>query len=114
MFEMMSGELLPPDEVARVNALRRAEHEVVLGVWELLLTEPAERIAATVDEALAGYRAHPLPYLAIFGIDPGEGYEDWLSQRIPSATVESWADHGHNPPQVAPERFVARLRRFWS
>lgn len=114
MFETMSGELLPPDEVARVNALRRAEHEVVLGVWELLLTEPAERIAATVDEALAEYRTHPLPYLAIFGIDPGEGYEDWLSQRIPSATVESWADHGHYPHLVDPERFVARLRRFWS
>lgn len=30
MFEMMSGELLAADEVARVNALRRAEHEVVL------------------------------------------------------------------------------------
>jgi len=113
MFEMMSGEMLSADEVARVNALRRAEHEVVLGVWELLLTEPAEQIAATVDGALAGYRAHPLPYLAVFGIDPGEGYEDWLSQRIPGAAVESWADHGHYPHLVDPDRFVARLRSFW-
>ena len=114
MFEMMSGDLLPADEAARVAGLRRADHEVVLGVWELLLTEPAERIAATVDEALAGYRVHEVPYLALFGIDPGEGYEDWLSQRIPGATVESWADHGHHPHLVDPDRFVERLRSFWS
>ena len=40
------GDLLAADQVVRVNGLRRAEHEVVLGSWELLLTQPVEQIAA--------------------------------------------------------------------
>jgi len=118
MFEMMMGELLPPPEQTRVNDLRRAEHEVVLGVWELLLTEPVESIAATVDAALAGYAGRQVPYLAVFGIDPGPGYADWLATRIPGASVEYWADgdtgFGHYPHLVDPDRFAARLREFWT
>jgi pimeloyl-ACP methyl ester carboxylesterase len=113
MFELMMGDRLAAAEVARVNGLRRASQEVVLGVWELLLTEPAETIATTVDAALSGYSGRSAPYLALFGLDPGDGYADWLGERIPGAIVEYWADHGHYPHLVDPERFVARLRAFW-
>jgi pimeloyl-ACP methyl ester carboxylesterase len=114
MFEMMMGDRLSADEAARVNGLRHADHEVVLGVWELLLTEPVESIAATVDAALAGYAGNDVPYLALFGIDPGDGYADWLGQRIADSTVEYWSDHGHYPHLVDPDRFVARLHDFWN
>ncbi len=113
MFEMMMGDLLPSTEIVRVNNLRRADHEVVLGVWELLLTEPVEQIAETVDAALAGYRGRGVPYLALFGLDPGEGYSRWLAERIPGSTVEYWPDHGHYPHLVDIDRFVERLRTFW-
>jgi len=118
MFEMMMGELLPASEQARINGLRRADHEVVLGVWELLLTEPVEQIAAAVDEALAGYAGRDVPYLALFGLDPGDGYAAWLSERIPGSVVEYWSDAdqqlGHYPHLVDPDRFVTRLRDFWT
>jgi pimeloyl-ACP methyl ester carboxylesterase len=114
MFELMMGDRLPADEVARVNGLRRADHEVVLGVWELLLSEPVEQIAATVDAALSGYAGRDVAYLALFGLDPGEGYGDWLAERIPGSTVEYWAGHGHYPHLVDPDRFVERLREFWA
>jgi pimeloyl-ACP methyl ester carboxylesterase len=113
MFEMMMGELLPTDEQRRIGSLRRADHEVVLGVWELLLTQPVEEIAATVDAALAGYGGRDVPYLALFGLDPGDGYDAWLAQRIPGSSVEYWADHGHYPHLVDPDRFVDRLDAFW-
>ena len=114
MFEMMTGDLLSADEQARVNGLRRAEHEVVLGSWELLLTQPVDEIAGAVDAALAGYGGRDVPYLALFGLDPGDGYRDWLAERIPGATVEYWADHGHYPHLVDPDRFVTRLHEFWN
>ena len=60
-------------ERARIADLRRPDHDVILGVWDLLLTSPEAEIAASVDAALAGYRDHPTPYLALFGIDPGDG-----------------------------------------
>ena len=114
MFETMMGGLLDADEAERVNRLRRADHRVVLGVWELLLTEPEEQIEAIVDAALAGYAGNDVAYLALFGIDPGEGYADWLGERIPNSTVEHWSDHGHYPHLVDPDRFVERLQAFWS
>ncbi len=114
MFEMMMGDLLSADEQVRVNGLRRAEHEVVLGSWELLLSEPVEEIAAAVDAALAGYQGRDVPYLALFGLDPGDGYAAWLDERIAGSVVEYWADHGHYPHLVDPDRFVTRLRQFWA
>jgi len=114
MFEMMMGDELSADEIARVKRLRRADHDVVLGVWELLLTEPVEQIAATVDAVLTGYAGRDVPYLAVFGLDPGDGYAAWLDERIPGSVVEYWADHGHYPHLVDPDRFVDRLHAFWT
>jgi len=114
MFEMMMGDRLATGEQTRINALRHADHEVVLGVWELLLTRSEEEIAATVDAALAGYAGNDVPYLALFGIDPGDGYDAWLRDRIANSAVEYWADFGHYPHLVDPHRFVDRLRTFWS
>ncbi len=114
MFEMMMGERLSASERQRVNALRRADHEVVLGVWELLLTEPVEAIAATVEAALAGYDGRNVSYLAIFGLDPGDQYAEWLGKRITDADVEYWEGFGHYPHLVDPDRFVTRLREFWA
>jgi pimeloyl-ACP methyl ester carboxylesterase len=113
MFEMMMGDKLAADEAARVHDLRHADHEVVLGVWELLLSEPVDQIASTVDAALNGYSGRDVPYLALFGLDPGEGYADWLRERIASSAVEYWVDHGHYPHLVDPDRFVERLHAFW-
>ena len=113
MFESMSGTLLSPEERSRVDDLRRPDQEVILGVWDLLLTSPESEIAETVDTALAGYVDHPTPYLALFGLDPGDEYAAWLEQRIPGSQVELWAEHGHYPHLVDPDRFVARLTEFW-
>ncbi len=85
----------------------------MLGVWGMLLTQPADEIDRSIDEALAGYVTEPTPYLALFGLDPGDGYDTWLAERVPGAIVERWADHGHYPHLVDPDRFVARLRDFW-
>ena len=82
-------------------------------MWELILSEPAESIAATVDELLAGWTNSSTPYLSLFGIDPGPEYAGWLADRIPGAGVEVWDDHGHYPHLVDPDRFVSRLRQFW-
>jgi pimeloyl-ACP methyl ester carboxylesterase len=118
MFQMMVGDRLSSSEQERIAGLRRTDPAVVLGVWELLLTEPVEQIAATVDAALAGYVSRHVPYLALFGIDPGDDYAAWLAERIPGSEVEYWADgdvgFGHYPHLVDPDRFVTRLREFWS
>jgi pimeloyl-ACP methyl ester carboxylesterase len=115
LFDSMRGDLLGAEEVARLSSLRHAEQDVVLGVWDLLLTASPEEIAATVDAALAGYRDRtpPTPHLALFGLDPGPDYDEWLGARVPGAVVERWPDHGHYPHLVDPDRFVERLSRFW-
>lgn len=114
IFEMMVGDKLAPAEIARISAARRPDQDVVLGVWELILSAPAEEIASVVDEALAGYSGVDVAYLALFGIDPGEGYGDWLAGHIDGAITEVWPDHGHYPHLVDPDRFVERLDAFWA
>jgi len=114
LFESMMGDLLPEAEQQRVDALRRADQEVILGVWELLLTQPIDEITRTIDEALGGYATAPVPYLALFGIDPGDNYATWVADRVPGAVVEYWAGHGHYPHLVDPDRFVTRLHDFWT
>lgn len=114
LFAMMAGEMIAADEMERINSLRRPDQQVVLGVWDLILTLPVEEIAAIVDGALAGYHGAGVSYLSLFGIDPGPDYGVWLSGHIADATTDVWPEHGHYPHLVDPERFVARLHDFWS
>ena len=112
LFEAMRG-MLPDDEFGRISAARRPDQEVVLGVWELILSSSEAEIDAVVEAALAGYTGQVTPYLSLFGIDPGEGYDEWLGRFIDGAALEVWTDHGHYPHLVDPDRFAARLRSFW-
>jgi pimeloyl-ACP methyl ester carboxylesterase len=114
MFESMQGDLLPHAERDRIGANRRADQEVILGVWDVILTQPVDEISQTVEMALAGYSNRHTPYLALFGIDPGEEYGAWLADRIEGALIDVWTDHGHYPHLVEPERFVDTVERFWS
>ncbi len=113
MFDALAGTMLAADELARINALRRSDRDVVLGVWDQLLTQTVEEIGSTIETALAPYTARPVPYLALFGVDPGPDYSSWLQGHIPGAEVEVWDDHGHYPHLVDPDRFVERLVAFW-
>lgn len=114
MFEMMAGPLAGTAEFDRVTAARRPDQSVVLGVWEMLLTMSEAEVNAVVEAALAGYAGVEVPYLSLFGIDPGEGYGAWLAGHITDAVTEVWPDQGHYPHLVEPDRFVARLHAFWS
>lgn len=108
IFSAMAGPL-PAAEVERLDSLRSLRQDVVLGTWASVLESSEAELDAMV-EALAG--AITVPYLAIHGIDPGEGYTEWLHSLVPSSTVEVWADQGHFPHLVDPARFVARLREL--
>lgn len=114
LFTQLAGDLIDPETMARVNGLRRPDQDVVLGVWAMIFSLSEEEIAGVVEEALSGYAGTTTPYLSLFGLYPGPGYEAWLSGFIPNATVELWPDHGHYPHLVDPDRFVDRLRSFWS
>jgi pimeloyl-ACP methyl ester carboxylesterase len=113
LFAQLSGPLMGTEEFDRITAARRPDQEVVLGVWEMIFAMGEEEIAEVVEGALAGYGGHAVPYLSLFGIDPGEGYADWLTGHIATATVEVWAEQGHYPHLANPDKFVTRLEEFW-
>lgn len=110
LFAQLAGEAITSEEWERVQSNRRADQEVVLGVWDLVLTAPREELAAAVEGAAGGVAC---PYLSLHGIDPGDEYKAWLQRLVPQAQVEVWAGLGHYPHLVEPDRFVARLREFW-
>lgn len=108
IFEQMAGPL-DGAERWRVDHIRQADQEVVLGVWDLMFSATAEEIDAMVDDLAA---AITVPYLSLHGIDPGPGYAEWLIGKIGSATVEVWPDRGHYPHLIEPHRFVERVLAF--
>lgn len=114
LFAQLAGTRIDPETIGRVNANRRADQDVVLGVWELMFTMTEDEINAVVEQALAGYTGKAVPYLSLFGEDPGPDYQSWLSGFVSGAQVELWAGHGHYPHLVDPDRFVERLTAFWS
>ncbi len=87
----------------------RARQDFVLGAWQALFESTDEEIQALVESMLPNLR---VPYLALHGAHPGPGYADWLTSRVPTATVEVWDGHGHWLHLVDPDRFVARVRDF--
>jgi len=113
LFVELAGTKISADAMGRVNALRQPDQDVVLGVWELMFTMTEAEINNVVEGALAGYADKSVPYLSLFGVDPGDGYESWLSGFISGVAVETWHDHGHYPHLVDPDRFTDRLRSFW-
>jgi pimeloyl-ACP methyl ester carboxylesterase len=108
IFDQMAGPL-DGAERWRVDHHRSAEAEVVLGVWQLLFTASAADIDGVVDTLTTEIT---VPYLSLHGIDPGPDYAPWLTDRIPTATVEVWADQGHYPHLIEQQRFVDRVIQF--
>jgi pimeloyl-ACP methyl ester carboxylesterase len=100
---------LPDDERARLRAHSSAEQDVVLGVWDLVLTAAPDEIDAVVRETATRVK---VPYLALLGTDVGDTYEPWLTSLIPTSVVEVWPGDGHYLHLVEPERFVRRVREF--
>ena len=108
MFQFMSGPL-SEDEQKRLAIHRHAQRHVVMGTWAPVFESSAEELDAVIADVLKGVT---VPYLALHGIDPGPEYVHWLYQSLPSAAIEVWADTGHYPHLVHPQRFLARLAEF--
>jgi len=108
IFDDMAGPL-DGAERWRVDHIREPDQSVVLGVWDVVFNSSVEALDA-VGDAMAG--AIDVPYLSLHGIDPGPDYGDWLTGRVPTASVEIWPDLGHYPHLIEPERFVGRIVEF--
>jgi pimeloyl-ACP methyl ester carboxylesterase len=93
----------------RLQSLRRANREVVLGIWEPVLDLPATDLEQMATSLVEGIK---LPYLALHGSDPGAGYVRFLTGLVPTATVEVWDGLGHYPHLVEPERFLHLIATF--
>lgn len=108
LFDTLAGPLDGPER-ERIDGLRQPRQDVVLGVWSAVIDSDLAELEALVEATMGGVT---VPYLSLHGIDPGEGYADWLRSMVSNATVELWPDHGHYPHLVSPDRFIARLDEF--
>jgi pimeloyl-ACP methyl ester carboxylesterase len=81
--------------------------EIVLGLWDQLLTTPPEQLTAIAEAFLPRIAA---PLLSLHGSPPPPDYEAWLTRLVPGARVEVWDGTGHMLHLVDPDRFAARVR----
>jgi pimeloyl-ACP methyl ester carboxylesterase len=107
IFNSLDGPLMPDHLRMRLAANRdEARQDVVLGVWGMVFAQTGDELDAVAD---AVGPAITVPFLAIHGSDPGEGYGPWLMSRISGAQLEVWDGHGHYPHLVDVERFLVRV-----
>ena len=81
--------------------------EVVLGIWDALLTTPPEQLTAIAEAILPRIAA---PLLSLHGSPPPPDYAAWLTGLARGARVEVWDGTGHMLHLVDPEQFAARVR----
>ena len=109
VLEALGHEGLSPQDTEYVlERHRTARQDVVLGVWDLVFATSPDDLTAMGEGMLAGLT---VPYVAIHGSDPGEGYAEWLAAHVPTARLEVWRG-GHYPHLVEPERFARRVREL--
>jgi len=83
--------------------------EVVLGMWNALLTTPPAELTAVAEGVLPRITA---TLLALHGSPLPPDYESWLTALVPSTRVEVWDGYGHMLHLVDPKRFVTRVRQL--
>ena len=81
--------------------------DVILGIWDTMLTTPPQELTALAEEFLPRIVA---PLLSLHGSPPPADYEAWLTGLVPSAQVEVWDGTGHLLHLIDPERFADRVR----
>ncbi len=81
--------------------------EVVLGIWDALLTTPPEELTAIAETMLPSIA---VPVLSLHGSQPPSDYAAWLTGVVRCAQIEVWEGSGHMLHLVDPERFAARVR----
>ena len=108
MFSALDG-ALSDAERARIASHACPEQDVVMGVWDLVLTTDADELDALLAQTAKGVT---VPYLALHGREPGDDYRIWLTDAVPSSEIELWNSDSHYPHLVEPDRFLERLHEF--
>lgn len=110
IFGRLDGPLMPDSLRFRLAANRdEARQDVVLGAWDLTFSTSDDELDAMVAAMAPGIT---VPILALHGNELTGDYGGWLQGLVPQVEIEVWADHGHYPHLVDPERFLARLTQF--
>lgn len=110
-FASLYGEL-DPALVADIERGRALDQDTFRGFWTPLLDWDADTLAAWSRRTTS--LPPDVPYLSLHGTDPGDGYADWLTDRIPAAVAEQTPTRTHYPHLAQPEWFVSRVHQFFS
>lgn len=105
----MHIERLPVAGQALVRSSSQPRQDLILGYWREVLDRPASELADMVEATLAAVRASGVPYLVVTGDDLEPGYQEWLTEMLPHATVTVWPGSGHFPHIAHPGRFAECL-----
>jgi pimeloyl-ACP methyl ester carboxylesterase len=107
MFEAsMHIELLPETAQKLVRSSCHPRQDLVVAYWRQLLDQPVDELADFAAAELAAVRA---ARVVVAGADLEPGYQKWLNQMLPQASVTVWPGSGHFPHVAHPDRFAECL-----
>ncbi|MEV4539822.1 alpha/beta fold hydrolase [Asanoa sp. NPDC049518] len=109
LMDRMGVDLLPPDARRLVEATGTPEQDLLLGYWNELLTEPAERLVDRRKSDLAIIRAGGVAYHYVTGAEPDPAYRRWLEAALPDVAVTVLPGSGHFPHLAHPREVAGIL-----
>ncbi|WP_245871424.1 alpha/beta fold hydrolase [Asanoa hainanensis] len=109
LVDRMGVELLPPDARRLVESAGTPPRDLLLGYWNELLTQPAERLTDRRASDLAIISASGLPYRYVTGAEPDPAYREWLAGLVPDLDVTVLSGSGHFPHLARPREMAAIL-----
>ncbi|WP_425863708.1 alpha/beta fold hydrolase [Arthrobacter sp. TWP1-1] len=102
-------ELLPPQAQQLLRDTSHPTQELVTGYWREVMEQTPEFMRYKFENVLENLRDNAVPYLVIAGSEPEVAYLQWLTERIPQATIEVFPASGHFPHLADPHRFATVL-----
>jgi len=109
MEQTLGLHLLPTETREFIMRHSRPTRDLLASYWEDIFAMTAEQASVMVNAAVAAITAAEVPYLLILGSELSPDTAAWISDGMPHATVEVWADSGHFPHIAHPARFAERL-----
>ena len=109
MQQSFRTDKLPPETRALVEANSDPQQDLVCSYWAELLDKPPQQLTADMVADMQVLAATGTPYLLIAGAELRPEIRQLISDNMPGARVEVWADSGHFPHLAHLGRFVEQL-----
>jgi pimeloyl-ACP methyl ester carboxylesterase len=109
IWQGMQVDRLPDARRSLLEVGRHPEPSLVRAWWREALDRIPEEVQGWTEGVIHGVSTKEVPYLIVFGSEPGDPVRTWLADRLPQVRIEVMPGSGHFPHLAHPKEFAKVL-----